>query len=521
MYLDKLNKIIQEGKKIAVIGLGKENQQFLSWLTQVVNFPAENIILADKSENLNLEEDLTSVLAKSEKLLGSNYLDCLQNEDLEWVFKAPGIHSLKPEFLAFRQKKGNWTVTSSLIFFIEKFGPNIIGVTGTKGKSTTSSLILHILNGLGSFKADYCGNTTGISPYSFWKELNFECPVNNFWVIELSSFQLQDIGLAELSPSRSVITNYYIDHLDQHSNAEEYWNAKDQIFLYNNSFLVANQQIQEVSKSSLPNSKILISSLEATESVQKLQFKLPGEHNKINLALALAIVSNAVNSNNKNLDDVKRWVSQNIDLLNSILPNFQGLPHRYEKVREVNLKIDILEKPKNLNIIFVDDGYATEPDAVAAAIKSVPSTFGNFLWLWLAGVDKGSGLKSIVDAIFEKQLHSELYSVEYCGAVGKRVLTELYHSVGSHQEIDAIKFRDSVAQLTGNLDEIENNFKNWLNDLIEELKQTEQDEVLTELENLEEINLHIVFSPGGSSFDEFKNVGQRAEWWVQWVRGLK
>lgn len=519
MYLNQLIQLNQSNRKIAIIGFGKENQQFLDWLLNVVGFNPINIIIADQNVDTILNQDLNSKLVNSNLYFGDSYLDCLLDSQLDWVFKAPGIHSLKQEFQEFRKKKGDFAVTSGMIFFLEKFKEKIIGITGTKGKSTTSSLTTFLIKKILNLNVEYCGNTTGISPYSFWRDLDYTPKPEDYWVIELSSFQLQDIGFAKLSPARSIITNYHVDHQDQHQGVPEYWLAKDQIFIHGENYLVANQQI--VGKSQLKKDNILLFSEESARLVtNKLSFHLPGEHNLMNLAEALAIVANVQNKDNNTVDEVLNWVEINRDNINTHLPNFQGLPHRFELIRQDKLKIKIRNLDKTLNLIWVDDGYATESDAVVAAIKSVPSTFGHFLWLWLAGVDKGSGLKGLVDSILEKQIHSELYSVEYCGSVGKRTLSELYETVGTKQDFPLVKLKDTVESELTSLAFIAEKFSKWIENYLFELEQSDQNDVLDELLSLKELSLHIVLSPSGSSFDEFKNAGHRADWWVGLVKNL-
>ena len=521
MYLTKLIQFKNQNKRIAIIGLGAENLQFLKWLIDVVNFPTKNIILADKNTSYTVDQQLEKKLQTCTKYLGPDYLDCLSLLDLEWVVKAPGIYSLKPELSSFRQINGQDSVTSSLVFFIEKFNSKIIGITGTKGKSTTSSLLTFLLKNLLNYDVEYCGNTTGISPYLFWNDLNLEIKDNNFWVIELSSFQLQDLGFCNVSPFRSVITNYYIDHQDQHRTAAEYWRAKDNIFLYSQGLLVANSQIQGKSnlKDILKDKQVLlISNDDVLNLSQNINFHLPGQHNLMNLVQALAVCANLENSKNVSLEKVQSWITKNQVELNKILLNFRSLPHRYQQVRAEKIPITVNEVSKQLNLIWVDDGYATEPDAVAAAVNSVSGKLGNYLWLWLAGFDKGSNLEVIIQAILEKQIQSKLYSVEYCGFVGQRALTELYTSVGSSQAIGLVTLKDSMALYHQNLNQISLAFVKWLGNQLSELKLSSQEQAFSTLNQLEEYTLHIVFSPAGSSFDEFKNAEERATWWTDTVK---
>ena len=144
-------------KKIVIVGLGTENLQFLQWLKKVVQFKLENIFLADQQQE-GFRENLKTKLFKlgfshKEVVLllnnlsnGKNYLKILENPEIEWVIKSPGIWSLSPEFVEFRGRKSPYRVVSSLCFFFEKFRSQIVAITGTKGKSTTSNLTNHIFS---------------------------------------------------------------------------------------------------------------------------------------------------------------------------------------------------------------------------------------------------------------------------------------------------------------------------------------------------------------------------------------
>ena len=313
-------------KKILILGFGDENRQFLDWLIQIANFDPNQILIADKknpnSQNLEILQKLE--IKEENCSFGENYLDILKDfTKIEFVFKSPGIWSESPELEFFREQKAEFDqasdikkiydfnqkseikvfgqinkkngqnsqlildktktpikierILSPLVFFVTKFREQIIGVTGTKGKTTTSSLIEHFLKAkIADFgnknllianhmtdvdhpthlnekiwiykpKVHYCGNTSGVSPYKFWTNLEQNVDLEEFFVVELSSFQLQDLGYSEISPKFAVISNYFVDHLDQHLHKFEYWKAKSQIFLHQKptDFLISNEQFLE------------------------------------------------------------------------------------------------------------------------------------------------------------------------------------------------------------------------------------------------------------------------------------
>ncbi|NJK70816.1 MAG: hypothetical protein HC932_00895 [Thermales bacterium] len=352
----------------------------MEWLEVVVQFPKSQIILADRYSTNNLKK-----AEYAQVFEGENYLDCLQNNHVELVFKAPGIWSLLPELEDFRKRKGLNRVMSSLVFFVERFREQIIGVTGTKGKSTVSSLTNHLLNELGKdrIKSYYCGNTTNISPYQHWTKLDQSVESKTFFVIELSSFQLQDLGYAKISPKYSIITNYYTDHQDQHASIEEYWAAKNNIFLYQNVgdvFVTTQELINKINAQSFDQKLIQLSDEDIQQKIADFDFVLPGEHNQTNLALSLSMINEILETPLNNVQNS----------LNSYSP----LPYRNQLIRTEIVVIRVNKLEKNLKINWVNDGAASEPDAVAAAVR----TFGedDYLWVQFTGKIKEENMKKLL-----------------------------------------------------------------------------------------------------------------------------
>jgi UDP-N-acetylmuramoylalanine--D-glutamate ligase len=508
-------------KKILILGLGTENIQFLSWLINIVDFPLNQILIADKSvpQSLNFE------LPNSQKYFGENYLDVLKLSEVEYVFKAPGIWSLLPELVEFRNTKGQDRVNSSLVFFFQKFREQIVAITGTKGKSTTSSLTNHLLNGVDAgIQSFYCGNTTGVSPYTFWTQLDQDIDPKIYFVVETSSFQLQDLGFAEVSAKYAGITNYYLDHLDQHKDAGEYWHAKDNIFLYQkpDDILVANIEVSEASKN-LKKAKektFLVDSDLAIKISSDLDSHLLGDHNKLNLAEAVVIVASVL-SDKSTLQDILKYIDENKSIFKQVVADFKPLSHRIELIRSQEDKFKFAQKSLKLKINFYDDGYATEPDAVIAAIKALSSSPNELLWLQLAGKDKGGNLDHLAISILEVQLKEQLYRVDYCGEVGKNILNHIYTQLGVEQELEIEKFRDFVESEFVTIASIVSDVEKYISEKLQNYLDLGAEGKVQEFLAYPEIVLNIVFSPAGSSFDEFKNVGERADWWVRQVREIK
>lgn len=456
-YYQKLIDAKKNNSKILIIGNGVENKQFITWLVDVLNFDKKNIEIADQNKIENSEFKTYS---------GSDYLTSLNN-NYELVIKAPGIWSNKPEFEAYRQKNGPDSILSSLTFFVEHFRDKIIMITGTKGKTTTSSWITHILKStMEDKKIEYCGNTTNISPYQFWD--NLEADLNDYYfVLEVSSFQLQDLGHCKLSPKYSAITNLYIDHLDQHADKEEYWQAKDNIFLNQTKedYLVITKQVNDNinSRELVPAAKtIIIDSPKIEEFKTKFTFNLIGEHNISNLLLAYNIVELI---NNKQID------------LQPIIDSFIPPKGRLELIKTV--------KFNNHNITFYNDNTATEPDAVVAALDGICNIDNSKTILILSGKWKKGNHQHLADVIKKYESENKLSKVFYFGQTGA-IVSELVYN----KEQEFISFKEFL---------------------------TTKDQLSLALKEVKESNINLLFSPSGSSWDEFNGYIERGQAYLNWI----
>ena len=429
-----------KNQKIGIVGFGLENQQFVKWL---LSQEITDIMVFDKNDCTKkaLEFGIKNVI------WGQNYLQNLRDCDI--IFKAPGIYSKLPEFEEFRET--GKLVLSSLQYFFDKFGDKIIAVTGTKGKTTTSSLITHLLS-KSNKTVHYCGNTTGISPYQFWEEKDA------IFVVELSSFQLQD--LQNINPKVSVVTNYYLDHQDQHISPQEYWASKDRIFEFQTSdnFSVLNTQISSHSNMQTLAQKILVNQKLVGFVASRVQSPLLGEHNRYNLTIALASVLIFLTGDFDISGLDNSWTTK--------LQDYKAVEMRLEKFAQ------------NDKVAVYDDGAATEPQAVISAIKALTNN-DQKLWLWISGKDKGGDLQELADLI--KSIGDRI-RVEYCGEVGQ-----------------------NLAKLLG-----VNCQKQSLKEKLDDLQKL----------GLGDFEGNICLSPCGSSFDEFDNYKQRSAFWKSAFKSL-
>jgi UDP-N-acetylmuramoylalanine-D-glutamate ligase len=519
---------LETDKKIVVLGLGRENTQFVAWLLNVAKFNPNQVIIADQSPEAVEQIKTSYEILDVNCFAGEKYLDCLKLNGVEYVFKAPGLWSLKSELNEFRARKGEDRITTGLVFFLQKFRSQAIAITGTKGKSTTSSLIAHFLNQLKNLKTDnvdmnlkseayYCGNTTNISPYTFWTDLDQAVDPEKFYVIEMSSFQLQDLGYARFSPKFSAIVNYYIDHQDQHQTPEEYWLSKDNIFRFQSTqdVVVATEQVLTRSPN-LPGhpSKIIINQERIVWLNELLTHQLPGEHNQSNVAMAVCLVSSILSAA-KNWPEIQHFIKLNQDSINLALSSFKSLPHRIQLVHSLQNKINLNLQGRTLElgltINFYDDGYATESDANVAAIQTLTSKSNEFLWLQMTGKDKGGEIAGVTQIIERKLLENKIYKIDLTGTVGRRMAENLDLS---NPEINLRPgtFRESITEVLSDHNQIQKHFLAWLDGL--------EEAPLTNLLSQDKIVLNILFSPGGSSFDEFSGSANRADWWVEQVRKI-
>jgi len=342
-----------KGLKIAVLGAGVEG--------------------LSSAKYLESKGALVTILSEKDK----DYLNNLEAYDL--IVRSPGVHPQPLEHLP-KEK-----ITSQTRLFMELCPAKIIGVTGTKGKGTTSSLIYEMLKKQG-FDA-YLGGNIGKPPFEFLDNLN----VHSVVVLELSSFQLIDV---EKSPNISVMLMITSEHLNWHKDLEEYVFAKRNIFKFQTEkdFAIINKDYPESRESDMEtNGKIYfvstedecdrgafirqnsvwIKDLDLEEMVINTKdILLPGVHNLENVTAATMAAYLA---------------GVSIGNIAYVLKNFKGLEHRLELVDTIN------------GVKFYDDSFSTTPESAIAAIKA----FKNPEILILGGASKNSDFTELGKVIIE------------------------------------------------------------------------------------------------------------------------
>ena len=333
-----------KGKRIAVLGLGVSNQPLVRLL---LSFGCA-VTGCDRTPREKVDAAVLELEALGCRLsLGDTYLDDIE---ADIVFRTPGMHPGNPTLEALRMKGAE--ITSEMEVFFEVCPCQILAVTGSDGKTTTTTLISEMLKANG--KTVWLGGNIGTPLLSLVPQMQ----ETDFAVVELSSFQLMDM---RRSPSRAVITNLAPNHLDVHKDMAEYVDAKKQIFAFQNAdgLLVLNAD-NAITAEFIGNGTTRFFSRQGKdvyvrqengiifrggEPILKTEdILLPGVHNIENYMAAIAAVEGLVS------DDVVRSVAR----------NFGGVEHRIELVRIKN------------GVRFYNDSIASSPSRTIAGLRSFP-----------------------------------------------------------------------------------------------------------------------------------------------------
>ena len=329
------------GKKIAVLGLGVSNRPLVRLLLEY----GCDVTGCDKTPREKLDQEVLDLEALGCKLsLGETYLDGVEADVL---FRTPGMHPMNPAICALRDRGAQ--VTSEMEVFFEVCPCHTIAVTGSDGKTTTTTLISEMLKAAG--KTVWLGGNIGTPLLPLVRDMKEE----DFAVVELSSFQLMDM---ERSPQRALITNLAPNHLDIHKDMEEYVQAKKNIFRFQdqNGLLILNADNDYTSQfrgngrteffSRQGKAHVCIENgVICRDGEQVLPVEdilIPGVHNVENYMGAIAMVEGLVP------DEVIRKVAK----------TFGGVEHRIELVRIKD------------GVRFYNDSIASSPSRTIAGLRS-------------------------------------------------------------------------------------------------------------------------------------------------------
>jgi len=371
--LEELLKYLSN-KKILILGYGKEGKSTYKFIRK--HFPEIKLYVADKKETIIEENEELSKDNNIEFILGENYLDGLDDYDL--IIKAPGVSLKDIDITKFEDK-----LTSELDLFLRFVNVYTIGITGTKGKSTTSTLTYKILSdqGLNTYLLGNIGEP-------IFNDIE-EFDENTYAVIELSSHALEHV---HKSPNIGIFLNLYPEHLDYYKSYEAYGLAKFNIakfqketdyFIYNDdnedmkktNFDAYKEHDYKVSFEHVPESKnrvylngddIFVN--DKRICAKNIDMKLQGMHIVNNIMFVFAVV------NILNLDFEKALET---------IKNFEPLEHRMELVGTFS------------GITFYNDSIATIPQSTINALKAIK----NINTLIIGGNDRGVDQTPVIDYI--------------------------------------------------------------------------------------------------------------------------
>lgn len=363
-----------KGKKVVVLGFGLEGKSIVEFL---LDKGADITVFDEKKKEKDIE-GLSLLKNKGIKFVFGKFSGL---DKYNIIFRSPDI-VLHNEEVIKAKEKGVEILSMTKLFFKECRG-KIIGVTGTKGKGTTSTLIYEMLKAQG--KHVFLGGNIGVAPLSFLPDIT----PDSYVILELSSFQLEDL---EESPHIAVVLMITSEHLDHHKDTLEYIDAKRNIvrFQVPSDFAIVNKdypasnesdvftdgeifQISRefsVERGCFVKEGYIVTKLDNIEEriIATKDIFIPGGHNLENVCAAV-MVATVIGVSKNNIVHV--------------LKNFRGLPHRLELVAEIK------------GVKYYDDSFSTIPESVIAAIKA----FSSPEILILGGSSKNSDFTELVETI--------------------------------------------------------------------------------------------------------------------------
>ena len=358
--------------RIAIVGFDVEGRSTYDFFAAQ---GGHELVIHDQNPDLVVPDGALSVL-------GPGYLSGLSAYDL--VVRTPGLHPSK--------LPADAPVTTNLNLFFEHCpSGNVLAITGTKGKGTTSSLVTAMLQADG--RRVHLGGNIGVAPLAMLQDIQ----PDDWVVLELSNFQLID---CRHSPALACCLMIASEHMDWHPNLEEYITAKQQLFRWqkpeDRAIYYADNQLSQRVVSVSPGQKIpywqvpgayvdgdnIVIDGQIICSTQDV--KLVGWHNQQNVCAALTTV----------------WqVCQNVPALHEAISSFSGLEHRIEFVRKIN------------GVSYYNDSFGTTPETAQVAIEA----FAQPKVLILGGSDKGADYNTLAQTIANANIRRVLLIGEQAG----------------------------------------------------------------------------------------------------------
>lgn len=444
------------GKNITVIGIGISNLQLIKYLVSL----GANVTACDRRSAEDLGENYTELEKLGVKFnLGDGYLNNLSGD---MIFKTPGMRYDVPELL--KAKENGSIVTSEMEVFFEVCPSHIIAVTGSDGKTTTTTLIHKMMTDAG-YKT-WLGGNIGNPLLTDTEKMK-----ENDWVIlELSSFQLHTM---RKSPEIAVITNISPNHLDMHKDYKEYIDAKKNIMLYQNEgdTLIVNADNQvtaDIGKSANGAVKYFsrngmadvyldgnIIKRGIVEILNIKDIKIPGMHNVENYMAAIAAVSGLVSK----------------EVIVNVAKTFGGVEHRIELVRTLD------------GVKYYNSSIDSSPNRTINTLRVFP----NKVIIIAGGKDKGIPYDEIGPALAE---HVKVLIL--IGATSDKIQEAL----------------DAEINKTGNGKDIE------------VIRATSYEDAVNTARSKAHDGDVVLLSPASTSFDMFRNFEERGNLFKKIVNEL-
>lgn len=375
--MNSITEFIKD-RKILILGFGLEGRSSLRFIEKYL--PDADVAIADKNP-----ESLKDYKDKYQTFSGDDYLEKSLSQCEHLVLKSPGIRIDSHIY-------NKVEVTSQTDLFLRCYADITVGVTGTKGKSTTASMVYHLLKSAG--EDVFLAGNIGVPVFDIVLHLTEKSKV----VFELSAHQLQHI---HRSPHVGIFINLYEEHLDYFGSFQAYGDAKYNIFRYMKEGDVA--VTNETLASSIDKNITVVdyNTLNVNFDVDKLPFK--GEHNVRDGKAALCAC---------------RAMGLSVDDLLKYLYTFEPLQHRQELVGTFH------------GVTFYNDSISTIPQTAVAALE----TIADVTILLLGGFDRSIDYKTLVNYLVANPVKYVLYT----GKAGERIAAELasasYQGIMIHYE---------------------------------------------------------------------------------------
>ena len=459
-----------EGLKVLIVGLGGYTQGSGVSATKFFARNGAQVLVTDVKTKKQLRANVKQLKEfKNVTLDLGNGHDLSALDDVDVVFQNPGVPDLNT-FIVKAQKKGIPIVNDWTLFFLHPKA-NCVAVTGTRGKSTTTSL-LHAIAKEKFTSAKLAGNI-GISPLEF-----LETYTGELVVAELSSWLLRGLRGIQKSPKLAIVTNIMRDHQNMYPSMQAYINDKKQIYAYQKPADTvvlnyddpktramaddANSKVVWVSLKKLPkklngvflHDGMVIFRTKGKERniVREGDYPLFGEHNTQNIMFAVAAALT---------------MRISLSMIIKVVKTFKGITYRLEHTRRVK------------GVDFYNDATATTPDAMMAAINAFIEK--RDLVLIAGGADKELDYVQWAKAAAAHTKSIILIPGDATKKMRKAMRAHKYYPLAAKNLKQAVKMAQAIAQVGDN----------------------------------------IVFSPGAASFNSFKNEFDRGDQFNQIVLNLK